>query len=62
MALPEASVPIVERWQEVSLVPCLLGRGVRLFDHLGPEPIDLEQVPVVESVGVTHLRYRVHYP
>ena len=44
---------------EVSVTPCLLGGGVRLFDHLGPDPIDLEQIQVVPSDGVTHLRYRV---
>jgi dihydrofolate reductase len=44
---------------EVSLVPLLLGGGVRLFDQLGAEPIDLEQISVIESTGVTHLRYRV---
>ncbi len=26
---------------------------------LGPGPIDLEQLSVIESEGVTHLRYRV---
>jgi dihydrofolate reductase len=44
---------------EVSVTPCLLGGGVRLFDNLGDEPIDLEQIGVIESEGVTHLRYRV---
>jgi dihydrofolate reductase len=44
---------------QVSLVPVLLGSGVRLLDHLGPDPIALEQVRVIESEGVTHLRYRV---
>jgi len=44
---------------EVSVTPCLLGGGVRLFDHLGADPIDLEQVSVTPSEGVTHLRYRV---
>ena len=44
---------------EVSLTPCLLGGGVRLFDNLGDEPIDLEQIGVIESEGLTHLRYRV---
>jgi dihydrofolate reductase len=44
---------------EVSVAPCLLGGGVRLFDHLGSEPIDLEQISVIPSDGVTHLRYRV---
>ena len=44
---------------EVSVTPCLLGGGVRLFDHLGADPIDLEQISVTPSDGVTHLRYRV---
>jgi dihydrofolate reductase len=44
---------------QVSVVPLLLGAGVRLFDHLGPDPIVLEQTRVIASVGVTHLRYRV---
>lgn len=44
---------------EVSVVPCLLGAGVRLFDHLGPDPIVLEQTSVIPSTGVTHIRYRV---
>lgn len=44
---------------ELSVAPCLLGAGVRLFDALSPDPIDLEQISVIESTGVTHLRYRV---
>jgi dihydrofolate reductase len=44
---------------EVSITPCLLGGGVRLFDHLGPQPVDLDQISVIPSEGVTHLRYRV---
>jgi dihydrofolate reductase len=44
---------------EVSVVPYLLGGGVRLLDDFGPDPIVLEQVAVTPSEGVTHLRYRV---
>jgi dihydrofolate reductase len=44
---------------EIDLVPVLLGRGVRLFDHVGATPIGLEQVGLIEGAGVTHLRYRV---
>jgi dihydrofolate reductase len=44
---------------DVAVAPLLLGGGVRLFDHLGPAPIALEQTRVIESEGVTHLRYRV---
>jgi dihydrofolate reductase len=43
----------------IGLAPLLLGDGVRLFEHLGIEPVDLEIVEVVEAPGVTHLRYRV---
>lgn len=44
---------------QIDLVPVLLGDGVRLFDHLGAEPVELEAIRVVEAPGVTHLRYRV---
>lgn len=43
----------------VDLVPVLLGGGVRLFDRLGAEPIELERTRVVEAPGVTHLTFRV---
>jgi dihydrofolate reductase len=43
----------------VDLVPVLLGEGVRLFDHLGTGPIELERTEVVEGAGVTHLTFRV---
>jgi dihydrofolate reductase len=41
------------------LIPVLLGGGVRLLDHLGPAPISLERLGVVDAPGVTHLSYRV---
>jgi dihydrofolate reductase len=44
---------------EIHLVPVILGQGRRLFDHLGPEHIELERIRIVEGPGVTHLRYRV---
>ena len=43
----------------IDLVPVLLGAGIRLFDHLGTEPIDLECARVIEAPGVTYLRYRI---
>jgi dihydrofolate reductase len=43
----------------VDLVSVLLGGGVRLFDHLGAGPIELERTEVVEGAGVTHLTFRV---
>lgn len=44
---------------QVSITPVLLGRGVRLFEHLGADPIALEQIRSIPSAGVTHIRYRV---
>lgn len=44
---------------QVSVAPVLLGGGVRLFDLQKTGLVRLEQTRVVESDGVTHLRYRV---
>ncbi|WP_423747553.1 dihydrofolate reductase family protein (plasmid) [Haladaptatus sp. SPP-AMP-3] len=44
---------------QLQLVPVLFGDGIRLFEHLIGEPIELERTRVVESSDVTHLRFRV---
>ena len=49
---------LVDRLQ-VSLVPLLLGSGIRLFEHLESAPLELETPVVSEGNGVTHLAYRV---
>lgn len=43
----------------IDLVPVLLGSGVRLFEFLGIEPVELETIQVVQAPGVTHLTFRV---
>jgi dihydrofolate reductase len=43
---------------QLSVVPYLLGGGVRLFDHIG-RPVRLEMLNVLDAPGVTHVRYRV---
>jgi dihydrofolate reductase len=43
----------------IQLVPVLLGAGTRLFDHLGPDQIELERTAWVETPHVMHLRFRV---
>ena len=44
---------------QIHLVPVLLGDGVRLFHHIGVEQIELETTRVIESPGVTHIKFRV---
>jgi dihydrofolate reductase len=45
---------------EIHLIPVLLGDGLRLFEHLGAEQLELERIRALEGEGgVTHLRYRV---
>lgn len=43
----------------IDVVPYVLGGGVRLFDNLGNQPIELEVIKVIDAPGVTHLGYRV---
>ena len=43
----------------IDLAPVLLGAGIRLFDHLGPQPLELESTRVIAAPGVTHLGFRV---
>jgi dihydrofolate reductase len=43
----------------IHVVPVLFGSGVRLFEHVGGEPIQLEIAEVIDTQEVTHLRYRV---
>lgn len=44
---------------QIHLIPVLLSKGVRLFDHIGAGHIELESTRVVGSSGVIHLRFRV---
>ncbi len=44
---------------QIHIAPMLLGDGIRLFDHLGTGQIELETTRVIDSPGVTHLRFRL---
>jgi dihydrofolate reductase len=44
---------------ELHVVPVILGRGRRLFDHLPAEVVELEPVRQHHTPEVAHLRYRV---
>jgi hypothetical protein len=43
---------------QIHIVPVLLGEGRRLFERLGTDQIELEGTRVIDSPGVTHLRFR----
>jgi dihydrofolate reductase len=43
----------------MNIAHVLLGEGVRLFDHFGSKPIQLEHLRTVETPGATHLSFRV---
>lgn len=44
---------------QLHVAPLLLGDGVRLFDGLDGEPVQLEVTRVIHSPAVTHLKHRV---
>lgn len=44
----------------VTIMPLLLGDGLRPLDNLGPDPLQLERLSVMDwPGGGTHLRYRI---
>ncbi len=44
---------------QIHLIPVLLGDGVRLFENLGPERIELEAARTIETPAAKHLRFTV---
>ena len=44
---------------EVHIEPVLFGGGTRLFAELGPDPVGLERIRLIEGPVTTHLRFRV---
>jgi dihydrofolate reductase len=43
----------------IHLLPILLGQGIRLFDHFGPQSIELVRTQAVSSHASTSLRFQV---
>ena len=43
----------------IHLVPVLFGSGIRLFEHLGSEHVQLETTEVTETKEAIHLRFRI---
>jgi dihydrofolate reductase len=44
---------------QIHLIPILLGDGVRLFEGLDPEGIELRRTDLIETPGATHIRFEV---
>lgn len=44
---------------QIHLVPVLFGSGIRLFDHLSSEHIQLETTEVINTTAAIHLRFRI---
>ena len=44
---------------QIHLIPVLLGGGVRLFEGLDPDGIELHRRTSIETPGATHLRFDV---
>jgi len=43
----------------IDLVPVILGDGIRLFEHLGIDPVDLVTTDLNVGPGVIHITFRV---
>jgi dihydrofolate reductase len=44
---------------QIGIVPIILGKGLRFFEHINTEEIRLEKIRVLESPGRTGLGFRV---
>ncbi len=43
----------------IHLAPILLGEGIRLFDHLNKQRIELERTDVISTGEITSLRFMI---
>src|SRR2546429_152247 len=44
---------------QIHLIPILLGDGIRLFEGLDPEGVELRRTSSIETPGATHFRFEV---
>jgi dihydrofolate reductase len=44
---------------QIHLIPVLFGDGIRLFEDLGPERIELRRTSSIETPSATHFRFEV---
>jgi dihydrofolate reductase len=45
----------------IHLIPLLIGDGIRLFEGLDPEGIQLRKTDAIDTPGATHFRYQVDH-
>ena len=58
-ALEKAQEAAGDKDVAIHLVPVLFGSGIRLFEHLDSEHVQLETMEVIETIEAIHLRFRV---
>ena len=46
---------------KIHLIPMLLGGGIRLFEGLDPEGIELRKMSAIDTPAATHLYYLVRH-
>jgi dihydrofolate reductase len=46
---------------QIDIIPILLGDGIRLFEGLDPEGIELRKSSCIDTPGATHLRCHARY-
>jgi dihydrofolate reductase len=46
---------------KIHLIPILLGGGIRLFEGLDTDGIELRKTSVIDTPAATHFRYQVRY-
>ena len=44
---------------QIQLIPILFGDGIRLFEGLDPEGIELRKISTIDTPATTHLRFEV---
>jgi dihydrofolate reductase len=43
----------------IHIYPIIFGNGLRLIDHLGCQPIELERIEIISTTQITSARFRV---
>ena len=46
---------------QIDIIPILLGDGIRLFEGLDPQGIELRKTSAIDTPGATHFRFQVHH-